>query len=196
MQKGWRIALTGAMAAAIPTLAGAEVPASEAGSERAQIWVTPAADFSSADAREGDTIDVVVKRDVMVGGLIVVPRGTPGHATVTWRTGVGPYGKSGKLAFELTDIEVGGRPMAVSGHYRIDGKGEGLLAVATVVMFGLIVGSQVTGHDAVVAHDSEWMVMPGRTLDVAYAKAQADAADPYRSGRAAGRAAVLASTVR
>jgi len=125
-----------------------------------------------------------------------VPRGTPGHAVVTWRTGTGPYGKSGKVAFDLVDIEIAGRPMPVSGHYRIDGKGEGLLAVATVVLFGLIVGSQVTGHDAVVAHGSEWMAMPGQTLDAAYAKAQADAADPYRSGRAAGRAAVLASAVR
>jgi len=200
MHRRWSIALAGALMTTVPAFAEAQAPAPAYGgagsSERAQIWVTPAAGISSETARRGDTIDIVVKRDVVIGGVIAVPRGTPGHAVVTWRTGTGPYGKSGKLAFDLVDIEIGGRPMAVAGHYRIDGKGEGPLAVATVILFGLVVGSQVTGHDAVVARGSEWMAMPGPTLDVAYATAQADAADPYRSGRAAGRAAVLASEMR
>lgn len=196
MKTGMRAALTVTMmVASIPTIAGAQMLPS-AGGERAQMWVTPAEGFSSNSVRRGDVIDVVVKHDVVIGGLVAVPRGTPGHALVTWRTGKGAYGKSGKVAFDLTDVEIAGRSMPVSGHYRIDGQGEGLLAVATVVMFGLVTGAQVTGHDAVVAKGSEWMVMPGKTLDAAYATAQADAVDPYRSGRAAGRAAVLASEMR
>jgi len=65
MTKGWRVALSGAMMVAIPTLAAAEVPA-YAGAvtgKSAQIWVTPADGFSSDTVRRGDTLDVVVKRE-------------------------------------------------------------------------------------------------------------------------------------
>lgn len=62
-----------------------------------------------------------MSRDVFLGNSMVIPRGTPGHARITWRTGRGLYGKSAKMEFDLTDLVVAGSVVPLTGHYRLEG---------------------------------------------------------------------------
>jgi hypothetical protein len=45
---------------------------------------------------EGHTFRLTVVNDVMVGDYVVIPKGTPATGQVTWLTGKGAFGKSGR----------------------------------------------------------------------------------------------------
>jgi len=65
------------------------------------ITLVVAKEVNSSTDKEGDPIRLTVLNDVKVGETIVIPRGTPATGEVTWRTGKGAFGKSGKLEFSL-----------------------------------------------------------------------------------------------
>jgi hypothetical protein len=61
----------------------------------------------------------------------VIPRGTPAMGEVTWRTGKGAFGKSGKLEFSLRYIDLGGQHIPVTGDFRQEGEGNTLATGVT-----------------------------------------------------------------
>ena len=61
-------------------------------------------EIASDRARVGQTVAVSVARDVIVDGAVLIPRGAPGVGAVTFRTGKGAFGKSGKLDIELRSV--------------------------------------------------------------------------------------------
>ncbi|HLZ78824.1 MAG TPA: hypothetical protein VKQ09_05745 [Sphingomonas sp.] len=111
--------------------------------------------MTSKKTKVGDKFDVTVSRDVMMGDYVVIPRGTPGHGQIAYRTGKGAFGKSAKMEFDLVDVKVGDRYIPISGHYRIEGNGNTGAAVGAVVAVGVF-GAFVTGHSAAAAQGSEW----------------------------------------
>lgn len=152
-----------AAAQAAPAVAAA-VPAVPLAVQRADtnmlpsnsdIWVNLDAELNSKKARVGDTITFKVSRDVMVGQYVVIPRGTPAVGRVTYRTGKGAFGKSAKMEFDIDSIQLAGRTIPVTGHYRIEGQGNTGATVATAVAVGVF-SAFVTGHSAVAAQGSEW----------------------------------------
>lgn len=56
---------------------------------------------SSGNANVGDTMTIVVDRDVDIGGYIVIPKGSNGQATITQVDRAGGNGHGGKLALTM-----------------------------------------------------------------------------------------------
>ena len=76
-----------------------------------ELVVRMNSELNSKKAREGSTFIATVAYDVMLGNVVVVPKGTPVNGVVTWRTGKGAFGKIAGLAIGLTitmDIMMGG----------------------------------------------------------------------------------------
>ena len=132
-----------AVARPLATDAQAALPANT------EIWVSPNAEVNSKRIKQGDKFDMTVSRDVMLGNYVVIPRGTRAIGQISYRTGKGSFGKSGKMEFEVVDVDLGGRLIPVKGHYRIEGNGN---TGATVGVFAAF----VTGHSALIAQGTEY----------------------------------------
>ncbi|MFM5948434.1 MAG: hypothetical protein ACKOPM_04275, partial [Novosphingobium sp.] len=87
------------------------------------ITLAVAEEVSSSTHKAGDTFKLTVMNDVSVGSTVVIPRGSPASAVITWRTGKGAFGKSGKMEFDLTSIDLGGRAVPIKGSFRQEGEG-------------------------------------------------------------------------
>jgi hypothetical protein len=161
-----------------------------------EIWVSLNNSMTSKKTKTGGKFDVTVCRDVMMGDYIVIPRGTPGHGQIGYRTGKGAFGKSAKMEFDLVDVQIGGRYIPISGHYRIEGNGNTGATVGAVVAVGVF-GAFVTGHSATADQGSEWKAYTKEPIMLTLADPNPSTATPksaYAAGRQAGAAAIAANT--
>ncbi len=133
-----------------------------------EILLTANTEVSSKTVREGDIFALSVARDVMLGEHVVIPRGTRANARVSWRTGKGAFGKSAKFTFDVTDLDLAGRSIPLSGNYRVEGQGNTGAAVGAVVAVGVF-GAFVTGRSAVVGQGSEWKAFTKEAIAVTLA---------------------------
>jgi hypothetical protein len=132
-----------------------------------EIAVTPNDDISSKQLREGDTFLISTMFDVMHSGFVVIPKNTPGKATVTWRTGKGAFGKSAKMEITFNSLDLGnGKTLALTGKHRQEGAGNTGAAVGAVVAVGVF-GAFVTGKSANIAHGMQLSARTGETLTFA-----------------------------
>jgi hypothetical protein len=131
-----------------------------------EVLLTANREVNSKSVKQGDKFDLTVARDVMLGNFIVIPRGTRGWGRVSYRTGKGAFGKSAKFEFDLTDIDLNGRMIPLTGHYRVEGQGNTGVAVGAVVAVGVF-GAFVTGHSAVVSQGAEYKAFTREPLPVA-----------------------------
>jgi len=113
-------------------------------------------EVNSSVEKEGDPIPLTVLNDVKVGDTIVIPRGTPAAGEVTWRTGKGAFGKSGKLEFSLRYIDLNGRRIPVTGDYRQEGEGNTIATGVGLIAVGVFAGF-ITGKRARVPMGRELM---------------------------------------
>lgn len=163
------------------------------------IQLAVAEEVNSSTHRAGDTFRLTVLNDVMVGNTIVIPRGTPAGAEITWRTGKGAFGKSGKLEFSLRYLDLNGQRIPLTGSFRQEGEGNtvatgvGILAVGVFAGFitgkraRLPVGRELMGQLASpVTFTSTGALSP--SYDSAAAMATAEAATPIGQCRAQARA--------
>lgn len=93
--------------------------------------------------------------DVKLNGYVVIPRGTPAVGEVTWKTGKGMFGKSGKMEIDLRHVDLNGQIIPITGHYRQEGSGNTVATVATVVLVAPIAGMLVTGRSAIIPQGRE-----------------------------------------
>lgn len=131
-----------------------EAPASVAADvivpENTLVVVTPTEEITSKKMKEGHVHTLMVVNDVVQDGTVVIPRGAPVKATVTWRTGKGIVGKSAKFELTFNSVRAGNRDWALRGKHRQEGRGN------TV---GALLGSAIiTGRSAVM--------MPGHLVNV------------------------------
>jgi len=94
--------------------------------------------------------------DVSIGNTIVIPRGTPAAGEITWRTGKGAFGKSGKLEFSMRYIDLGGQHIPISGDYRQEGEGNTIATGVGIIAVGVFAGF-ITGKRARVPMGRELM---------------------------------------
>ena len=155
-----------AVARPLATDAQAALPANS------EIWVSPNAEVNSKRIKQGDKFDMSVSRDVMLGNYVVIPRGTRAVGQISYRTGKGSFGKSGKMEFEVVDVDLGGRMIPVKGHYRIEGNGNTGATVGAVVAVGVF-AAFVTGHSASIAQGVEYKAYTTDALPIVTAIAPA-----------------------
>ena len=115
---------------------------------------------------EGDTFEMSVVHDVMVEGLVVIPRGSRGIGRITWLTDKGMFGKSGKMDIELEYVEVRGRRIDVNGTYRQEGEGNTVATVGGVILAGPF-AAFITGKSGVIPRGRELMAHTDQDLPVA-----------------------------
>ena len=135
-----------------------------------EVWLTTSQEVNSKLLKVGQKFSLSVSRDVMIGNFVVIPRGTPAQGQITYRTGKGAFGKSAKMEFDLVDVELNGRLIPVSGHYRIEGQGNTGATVGVVVAAGVF-GAFVTGHSAVVQQGTEFRAYTKEQMAVTLASA-------------------------
>lgn len=97
--------------------------------------------------RPGYRFHLEVAEPVMVGGVTVVPAGTPAMGEVTDVRNKGMWGKSGHLSARILYLTVDGRQIRLSGTF--DDKGQtGTAGVVAAVAFVPIAGFFTTGTSA------------------------------------------------
>jgi hypothetical protein len=111
-------------------------------------------ELTSKSARVGTEFNLSVAEDVIYQNYVVIPRGTRGVGEVTWLTGRGAFGKSGKMEIQLRYLEIGGRHVSISGKYRQEGEGNTVATIGAVIAVGVF-GGFVTGHSAVIPEGRE-----------------------------------------
>lgn len=121
------------------------------------------AELSSRDGREGDTFPLTVVQDVLHEGHVVIARGTRAMGEVVWRTGRGPFGKSGKMEVAMRYLDMNGCRIPLEGVYRQEGEGNTGATIGAVIGAGVIGGLVVTGRSARIPSGRE---LPARTIDV------------------------------
>lgn len=120
------------------------------------ITLAVAQEINSSTQNAGDTFPLTVLNDLRVGDTVVIPRGTPAVGEVTWRTGKGAFGKSGKLEFSLRYIDLNGQQIPISGDYRQEGEGNTIATGVGIIAVGVFAGF-ITGKRARVPTGRELM---------------------------------------
>jgi hypothetical protein len=188
--------ITSSSLAQVPATAGqaasASAPASDApvaphdatlpiGTE---ILLSMNSEINSTDNRQGDTFPLSVVNDIRVGDQVVIPRGTRAVGEITWRTGRGAFGKSGKMDVALRYIDLNGVRLPIEGTFRQEGNGATVATLAGVVAVGIFAGF-ITGHRATIPSGRELLshtsyaipfTVPGGQLSSHYDAAAAFAA--------------------
>ncbi|MGQ0558714.1 MAG: hypothetical protein ACT4OE_03895 [Sphingosinicella sp.] len=131
--------------------------------------------LSSRNQRIGDTFPLTVVQDVAVDGHVVIPAGTRAIGQVTWRTGRGSFGKSGKLEITMRYVELDGRRIPIAGFHRQEGEGNTGATIGAVVAAGVVGGLIVQGRTARIPEGQEFTA---RTVDAIPVAFSAQAGSP------------------
>lgn len=115
---------------------------------------------------EGHKFGLSVVHDVRIGDYTVIPKGTPAVGEVTWKTGKGAFGKSGKMEIALRYVDLNGRRIPVTGTYRQEGEGNTVATIGTVILAGVFAGF-VTGKSALIPQGRELKAFTAEALPVA-----------------------------
>ena len=104
-------------------------------------------DSNDKTVREGNRFRLSVANDVMLGGLVVIPAGSPATGEITDLRRKGMWGKSGRITARVLNVRVGDRLIRLTGTF--DDKGvTGTAGVVGAVVFVPIAGFFLTGTSA------------------------------------------------
>ena len=123
--------------------------------------------------KEGDTFNMTVVNDVMLGKYVVIPRGSKGVGRIAWLTNKGAFGKSGKMDVELEYVEVGDRKIALDGQYRQEGEGNTIATVGGVVVAGPF-AAFITGKSGLIPQGRELTATTESDLPLAIPASEID----------------------
>jgi hypothetical protein len=123
-------------------------------------------DLTTKGIEEGHKFRLTLVRDVQMGDYVVIPKGTPAVGEVTWKTGKGAFGKSGKMEIALRYLDMNGRHVPIEGKYRQEGEGNTAATVAGVIAAGVFAGF-ITGKSAKIPQGRELKAFTTETLPVA-----------------------------
>lgn len=130
-----------------------------------QVDVTLNSEISSKKMKQGDRFSASVAHDVLLGDYVVIPKGTRANGSITYRTGKGAFGKSAKMEIMISDLDLAGRSVPVSGKFRQEGAGNTGATVGAVVAVGVF-SAFVTGKSAVFEQGRELRVFTTDALPV------------------------------
>lgn len=131
----------------------------------------------------GHKFGMTLTHDVMLGNNIVIPRGAPAFGEVTWKTGKGAFGKSGKMEIELRYLDLNGRRIPITGKYRQEGEGNTVATVGGVVVAGVF-AAFITGKSARIPQGRELKAYTVEALPVVLPAGEAPAVAPVQAAPA------------
>lgn len=120
--------------------------------------------------RVGDRFNLEVSEPVMVGGVTVIPVGSPATGEITSVRNKGMWGKSGAIEVRMLYATVNGRQIRLSGA--TDDKGvTGTAGVVGAVVLLPIAGFFLTGTSAVIPAGSSITGFVQEDVPLSFAKA-------------------------
>jgi hypothetical protein len=134
--------------------------------------------ISSASAQVGDQVEVRVVNEVDIAGWLVIPAGSPGHATVTTVDHAGSNGHGGQLGLSIDWVfsEDGGRvALSPTNHASENGQEKGAASTATILSYvllgplGLFAHNFVRGRDVTIDTNKVFAVFVDHDILVATA---------------------------
>ena len=131
-----------------------------------EIVVSMNEELSTKRNEEGDMFSMTVAQDVRLGQYVVIPAGTRAIGEITWITGKGMFGKSGKMDIEMRYIDFDGRRIPIDGSFRQEGEGNTVATVAGVIAIP-IAGLFITGRSGVIPRGRELTAHLANQLAVA-----------------------------
>ena len=106
-------------------------------------------ELHSNSNKTGEQFDVEVAEDVLVNGVVVIPRGSIGRGEVTRAKKKGMWGRSGRMETRLLSVRANGMTIPITGT--VAEKGDtGTAGVVAAVAFLPVAGFFVTGTSAVL----------------------------------------------
>ena len=94
--------------------------------------------LSSQTAFKGQRFSLAVENDILVGGVIVIPRGAPARGLVMRAEPNGTFGKPGVLQLRIESLELGNRRIPLFYSAMTRGKDSEASAVILTAIFGPI----------------------------------------------------------
>ena len=160
--------VTSPPAAIVPLQAVAPAPTQTSLPANTEVLLSMNEELSTKGGKieVGTKFRMSVVNDVRLNGFTVIPRGTPAVGEVTWKTGKGMFGKSGKMEVDLRHLDLNGQTIPLTGHYRQEGSGNTVATVATVILVAPIAGMLVTGRSAVLPQGRELKAYLAESLPV------------------------------
>ena len=190
--------LTSRVAALRSSLLGNEKFVSEAVTVPAGtiVKLKTAQALSSKTNKEGDTVNFNVLEDVLVGGVIAIPRGAECNGTITGARHATRFGRDGKLTVTFGNVfAANGTPVALTvgnktkDEYKRLGMAAGASGVGALILgpVGLVGGLFVKGNDVELPAGSTMLAETKVNSDVVGfshtgAVADTSAADAAASG--------------
>ncbi|AQA00351.1 hypothetical protein BWQ93_19240 [Sphingopyxis sp. QXT-31] len=160
--------------ATLPTVAPPAVTRTLPGNT--EVLLSMNEELSTKKNEEGETFYMTVVHNVVHDGYIVIPKGARATGEITWKTGKGAFGKSGKMEVELRYVEVGGKRVPLIGSFRQEGEGNTVATVAGVIAAGVF-AAFITGKTGRIPAGRELSVRTKEELAFAI-PAAAPAAQP------------------
>jgi hypothetical protein len=139
------------------------------------VSVSLAEPISSGTANVNDQVGIVVKKEVDVGGWVVIPAGASGHATITSVEHAGSNGSGGKLAMSVDWVystDGGKIQLSQTNHASENGDNKGAASTATLLSWALLgpIGffahNFVRGHDVTIGTDKTFTVFVDHDVHV------------------------------
>lgn len=127
---------------------------------------------------EGDTFEMSVVNDVMLGDYVVIPKGSRAIGWISWLTSKAVFGKSGKVEITIEYVQVGNRRIPLTGRHRQAGEGNTVATVAAVVTFGWASGFLITGKSGSIYTGTHYKSYTKEDLPVQFASPAALASVP------------------
>jgi glucose/arabinose dehydrogenase len=106
-------------------------------------------ELHSQHNRTGDRFDLEVAEDVMLNGLVVIPRGSPGVGEVTRVRHKGMWGRSGRLETRVLSVRANGMTIPITGTVAERGE-TGTAGVVASILVIPVAGFFVTGTSAIL----------------------------------------------
>ena len=164
--------------AAVPVVAMQQTPSATSQlPANTELLLSMNEDLTTKGIEEGHKFRLTLVTDVRMGDYIVIPKGTPAVGEVTWKTGKGAFGKSGKMEVALKYLDMNGRHVPIEGKYRQEGEGNTAATVAGVIAAGVFAGF-ITGKSAKIPQGRELKAFTTEALPVALPEASVVAAAP------------------
>ncbi|MFY9740097.1 MAG: hypothetical protein WAK11_13765 [Candidatus Cybelea sp.] len=139
------------------------------------VVVSLAEPISSATANVNDQVAVIVKKQVVVDGWIVVPLGANGHATVTAVEHAASNGSGGKLSMSVDWVysaDGGMIQLSTTNHASESGDAKGAASTATLLSWvflgplGFFAHNFVRGRDVTIGTDKSFTVFVDHAVHV------------------------------
>jgi hypothetical protein len=106
-------------------------------------------ELHSQHNRTGDRFDLEVAEDVMLNGVVIIPRGSPGVGEVTRVRHKGMWGRSGRLETRLLSVRANGVNIPITGTVAERGE-TGTAGVVASILVVPVAGFFVTGTSAIL----------------------------------------------